>query len=373
MENYFEETREQNQVILLGLSDDATKDVSVEAGNVLKGYDIFKSAKENTYKLSRNKKPLLTQVAQFLRIDCDDMIKEVMVTAIIDKIAALLLEPCRICKTYYNVGRCDVPTLTCFFCGQGCHDACYAQNDDNSVPMAGMFFTCISCEQSRGQKSKLYSGYPSVTPTDAVSSTENDACNENENSKKKIICRFFRNGRCKHGADGMSNGECKYDHPDVCEAYVNYGKFSTHGCGKKQCDKVHPKICYEGVNNGACYNKRCKYFHGSQIKRKREFTNSNSRAFVNHSPHPQPTRNNSFMDESSANTFLEAFLAMKEDMIGRMTGIEQRLTNLEPTPSQAFHNMTQSQAVRIPSDFPMQMQPHAHFPAPWQNQQSNMV
>ena len=76
-----------------------------------------------------------------------------------NKLAALLLEPCRLCNHYYNVGRCETPLLTCFFCGQGCHNNCYKEvvdHEQSTTP--GVFYACISCELSRGTKSKLYSG-----------------------------------------------------------------------------------------------------------------------------------------------------------------------------------------------------------------------
>lgn len=371
MENYFEETREQNQVILMGLCEDAAKEVSDEVGNVLRSYDIFKSAKNNTYSLMKYKKPVLTEAAQFLRIDTDNMNKDVMVSSIIDKIAALFLEPCRKCKSYYSVKRCDVPKFTCFFCGQGCHDTCYSQQNDELNSAHGMFYACISCEQSRGTKRKLYSGYPPLTETEKVQDDAPDA------PKKKAMCRFFKKGSCKHGSDGKTNGECKFDHPNVCEKYTNYGKFSRYGCNDQECDKVHPKICYKGVNTGACYDKYCKYFHGSCIKRKRDkplenpqrlHRNPNSQHDNPMPPRPSPDA----FDAPSTNIFLEALISMKADLRDWMTGVEARLANSDPTPTQGYQRVVplQVQGQGMPANFPIQ----PPFPAPWQqSQQSNMV
>lgn len=340
MENYFNETKEKNQVVMLQLAEEAETNGSNQVNVMIKAYDVLKSVSENTYTLKGYKVAELKEMAVFLNID-QSLLKQKkneLVTIIVNKIAALLLEPCRICKHYYNVGRCEIPLLTCFFCGQGCHNDCYKDLVEGSTHAPGTFYTCISCEISRGTKSKLYSGMYSVeddiseevSPSSQVTHTHHDG-NQGPIPPKKKVCKFFLRGKCKHGSDGKSNGGCKFRHPQVCDDYANYGKFHVHGCDRQNCDAWHPKICYEGVNTGTCNKRRCPYFHGDLIKR--DF-NSSKRTTSRRSPTSYETEASGHTSSSpNLDNFAHSFLeTVRHEMSIWKDQILTRLVPSQPLP-----------------------------------------
>ena len=123
MENYYENTKVRNQQILDELIINAPV---IEAANVLKWYDISKTANVNLKKiLQESSKPNLETTAKYLKIDHDNVKKPELAHMIIERVATLFLEPCRLCNNYYCIGLDDKPILKCYFCGQGCHNKCY--------------------------------------------------------------------------------------------------------------------------------------------------------------------------------------------------------------------------------------------------------
>ena len=56
-----------------------------------------------------------------------------------------------------------------------------------------------------------------------TNSSSNDLRDDLGNSNR--ICRFYKNGNCKHGLRGK---DCKFSHPNMCQ------KFTQHGTNKQK-------------------------------------------------------------------------------------------------------------------------------------------
>ena len=255
---------------------------------------LKKTVEDNAKKINHARdRPQLESTAKYLNMKLDFSSikkKQDIVSLIIERLATLFLEPCRICKKDYAVAIDDDPLLSCYFCGQGCHDDCYSEAYKEKV--MGLFFICLSCEVEELKKKKLSNKkskvvqdvvtqtHPSVNQSaatdvehDTVAEALSDASiprevqNHKNSVSKKPICRFYKKGICKYGLSGKTGGECKYQHPKLCKKYSNFGKFSASGCKDASCDKWHPRICYTGVNTGVCSRRNCPFFHGNLIKR----------------------------------------------------------------------------------------------------------
>ena len=149
------------------------------------------------------------------------------------------------------------------------------------------------------KKSKRRSSSPSKSTSSDTSSDESD------DGKKKPLCKFFENSRCKHGISGK---DCKFRHEKVCRRFMNYGKHKQHGCNKgRNCEYFHPKMCWESLNNQTCSREKCKFSHikGTQRKTPTQDSQSNqnkvnvwqSSQATNHKP---PTSH-----ENNEESFLE--------------------------------------------------------------------
>ena len=87
--------------------------------------------------------------------------------------------------------------------------------------------------------------------------------------KKKIVCKFLKRGKCKHGWKGrkFEGQSCSYNHPEVCQSNRLYGK-----CPDDElfgdCTKIHLHICYEYMDKLSCkYGKEnCRFWHPPGLK-----------------------------------------------------------------------------------------------------------
>ena len=88
---------------------------------------------------------------------------------------------------------------------------------------------------------------------------DNDESEKIEPDKSKVICRFFRNRKCKHGIKGIG---CKFTHPKICSKFTQHGTRQPRGCklGKK-CPDFHPKMCINSLRKGECFDESCKFSH----------------------------------------------------------------------------------------------------------------
>ena len=58
--------------------------------------------------------------------------------------------------------------------------------------------------------------------------------------KEKGICRYFKQGKCKHTNQGGDT--CEFKHPEVCKIFLLAGN-SEKGCQDDACKELHPNLC----------------------------------------------------------------------------------------------------------------------------------
>ena len=76
------------------------------------------------------------------------------------------------------------------------------------------------------------------------------------------ICRFYKQGRCRHGISGKKDGTCKFSHPKPCQKFLTNGNRRQRGCTKNErCKFFHPIICKSSLIERTCIKEDCKYLH----------------------------------------------------------------------------------------------------------------
>lgn len=333
MENYYENTKVENERILNNLILNAS---CSEVSDTLKLYDIAKPAASNIKKIKERSKADLEKTAEYLQLECSNQNKGKLALMILDRVATLLLEPCKLCNHYYSVSLNETPLLTCYFCKQGCHDQCYKTRypEGFDFDACALFFICLSCEQVElsSRDSSTKHSKKSLTDekvSDITVETNSDntpktptATTTGDNGDKDTavipVCRFYKKGYCKFGHSGKSGGVCKYRHPKVCKKYTNYGRFSPNGCQNADCKKWHPRICYTGVNTGVCVKKNCPYFHGSQVRRDMNHGTANTNRHGVDNAEAQSihddNENDKQLSSESSNVFLDVVASLRREM-----------------------------------------------------------
>ena len=77
---------------------------------------------------------------------------------------------------------------------------------------------------------------------------------KSKDEKRDRICRFYLNGKCKHG------GECRFEHPKICPKFRQDGDCEVKGCGGG-CDFIHPNVCHSSLRDKTCTYRECRFFH----------------------------------------------------------------------------------------------------------------
>ena len=100
---------------------------------------------------------------------------------------------------------------------------------------------------------------------------ENSNPNPKQNPSKKVLCKFYKNGRCKFGT------ECKFDHPKMCYKFKQFGdkKFNDKGC-TSDCSYFHPNVCRDSQKSRTCSRDNCRFFHLNGTKKSNFSTQNNS-------------------------------------------------------------------------------------------------
>ena len=76
------------------------------------------------------------------------------------------------------------------------------------------------------------------------------------------VCKFYKQGRCKHGVSGKKEGVCRYRHPKPCRKFLTSGNHQRRGCTLgSQCQFFHPKMCNSSLRERKCYREDCTYMH----------------------------------------------------------------------------------------------------------------
>ena len=89
--------------------------------------------------------------------------------------------------------------------------------------------------------------------------------------KTKALCRFYNNGKCKHGAD------CRFLHPKICPKFRQHGDCKTKGC-QGGCEFLHPNVCRTSLKDRTCTYPECKFFHlkGTKVIERKRNVNASS-------------------------------------------------------------------------------------------------
>lgn len=82
--------------------------------------------------------------------------------------------------------------------------------------------------------------------------------NQDNESKSRKVCYFYKNNRCKYGRRGKG---CHYAHPGLCYKYQMHGRDNIKGCRKERCPYLHPPVCYGSERKRECFNLECKRLH----------------------------------------------------------------------------------------------------------------
>ena len=91
---------------------------------------------------------------------------------------------------------------------------------------------------------------------------------QNNVGQQPDVCRFYKQGRCKHGSSGKKDGNCQYAHPQQCRKFVTNGYQQRRGCTLgAQCQFLHPIMCRSSLRERRCYREDCTYMHIKGTKR----------------------------------------------------------------------------------------------------------
>ena len=146
---------------------------------------------------------------------------------------------------------------------------------------------------------------------------------QNNAGREPDVCRFYRQGRCKHGFSGKKEGNCQYGHPKLCRKFLTNGNQQRRGCTLgAQCQFLHPKMCRSSLRERRCYREDCTYMHIKGTKRPESPTggtrNPPARQDVSSgntaSQHTAPPRNSARHQPPSDSTFLDELKNLSEQM-----------------------------------------------------------
>ena len=316
MNNYCELNNSKNKFILDNLILNAPTD---DIKHLIQGYEIGRSGREIHRHIYKMKKYVLTITANYLGVKSVSNNKTLLTRAIINEIENFMMQKCGQCKSYYNVEKGSQPLLSCYICGQGCHNQCYAEVLKLLEGLAGIRYICGTCEaiesnkydieENRTEENKIeetihveieenidvcgtcegiesnkYDIEENRTEENTIEETTDVEIEENidelnmnmqENerldskelrsprkdiNKKNVIpkiCQRYNYGICPN------YGTCQYEHPRRCRNLLDHGRCSY---GNK-CKFHHPKMCYRSVSERMCLNLNCRFFHIKGTKR----------------------------------------------------------------------------------------------------------
>ena len=302
MGDYHADCDARNKLILLDVAKDAPNE---DIKRVVQMFDVDKDPGEIYKAINANLKPLLTETADYLKIDTTGLLKEVLVQRIISKLNSILLEYCRKCSNYFTVGLEEKPIVTCA-CGQPCHNTCYSDIKDIINNFPGIVYQCSQCN-SQPEPATTTTKSSTIKIPEAEDSSKIESLLDTLKKSSKIeshvdtskestvqlrvvesfnldllqslypqsssyrICEHYKRQNCPHGRDGKTEIEgepCKYLHPKKCFAWCRAGKHDRHGCTKdKDCPFYHPIICRNSMRYRRCTKSDCTFAHLKFTKR----------------------------------------------------------------------------------------------------------
>lgn len=215
--------------------------------------------------------------------------KAKIISDIVSRLNALLMELCGICGEYYHEDLNEKPITKCILCKQGCHNPCQEPiilrlAEFEQKQMECRPFMCTSCigdhseddedatianaVKSKKSPEKLSQEPEKVSATPQSKSLSNQGDQDSEDkqrppgSPKQVdvnvpVCPEYKWGRCPNYE------ECQFRHPPRCWKWLEKGQCSYN----KKCRYHHPPLCYNSLWDRQCYNQDCKFFHLQKTKR----------------------------------------------------------------------------------------------------------
>ena len=298
--DYHESCDDQNKVILQTLMDNAGDE---DVKKVIACFTIETTGAEIIKKMTALTMSPLKKAAHYLDIPervLKSKLKAAIISDIVDRLNALLMEFCAICEEYYHEDLNEKPLVKCILCHQGCHNPCQEGiilrlSEFDAKQQLCRPFMCSSCisdhseedpdtnmahaiknKKSPNKQINKTNGNHPVTPNSQRQTNDENHLNEesgrdkndslpdepnNGNNKKDDaavpVCPDYKWGRCPNYE------HCQFRHPPRCWTWLEKGSCSY----KKKCRYHHPPICYNSLWQGECYNKECKFFHLQKTKR----------------------------------------------------------------------------------------------------------
>ena len=296
--DYHQLNDDNNRIILQSLIDD-TEDEEVK--KVISCFTIESTGAEIVKKMSQCHVASLKKTSQYLEIPeaQKGKLKANIISDLVDRLNALLMEMCSICGVYYNEDLQEKPLVRCILCQQGCHNACQSpiielfDTLDEKQQMCRPFM-CASCvgdhskettneslaHAPKNKKSPTKDKHPQ--PDENIKNDEADVPGSprsingrvvqkgdggdqpkeppkapEEDKSKVAICPVYKWGKCP------KYEECKFRHPPRCRSWLEKGKCSYN----RKCKYHHPPLCHNSVRERQCFNQECKFFHLKQTRR----------------------------------------------------------------------------------------------------------
>ena len=245
---------------------------------ILKCYDYDTDSSEISLAMNKFYKTDLLVAAGYLNnLPKTFKLKGDLVNAIIRRIDNLLQEECPKCNTWYSVSKDEDPTVSCYLCGQGCHEACYIELGPLIERFPGLKYMCKRCENSteklpeKADNQRLPKA-PQEPPA-PPNTPPRDESPERNQFEDQPICQLLRRRECPYGVSGKTpvNGQiCNFRHPKRCQPYCKYSNDPEQGCTKgRDCNLLHPILCKFAVRSKLCTNRQCKFTHPVGTKRYR--------------------------------------------------------------------------------------------------------
>ena len=306
--------------------------------NCLRKYDPSKTSVQIEKALKTEKKPVLVETLEYLGVTgTEEYRHSALPHELLCRVQNFFPDTCGMCNEVYCIKLEDRPIISCVRCGQGCHNACVLKlmnksydelNESNQFgldilnPFAalGLFYVCPPCQEKvvpnkddlktrkRGpatngtvtdqpnlaQDTTAPDGSQGINPSVAdpgtrtrrISTVSNasdstdantigdDNRREPGNNEQRPICKFYRQGRCKHGISGNKDGPCNFRHPKPCNKFLANGTNQRRGCTKgNQCTGFHPQMCHRSLKERICSRRDCKFMHIKGTKRHEEQAN----------------------------------------------------------------------------------------------------
>ena len=111
-------------------------------------------------------------------------------------------------------------------------------------------------QQQQLQPRQMLVQRPTATPAHSQESSQPQSRQaQHLQQTHRNICRFYRQGTCKHGLTGRN---CPQEHPRPCRRLMKHGNHSPQG---RACEYFHPKMCPTSLSKRECFKADCKLKH----------------------------------------------------------------------------------------------------------------